>query len=70
MGNSFTHSFYESHQKKYTNKELQRYRDLTGMPLFDSYEELMAALKDDRKDGKKNSHSTSIVYQKKRGGKI
>lgn len=70
MENSLSHSFYEPHQKKYTHEELQRYRDLTGMPLFDSYEELMTALKDDRKDGKKNSHSTRIVYQKKRGGKI
>ncbi len=70
MENSLSHSFYEPHQKKYTYEELRLYRDLTGMPLFDSYEDLMAALKDDRNDAKKNSHPIRNVYQKKRGGKI
>lgn len=70
MEKSLSQSFYEPHQKKYTDEELRLYRDLTGMPLFDNYEDLMASLKEDRNDVKKNSHPIRNVYQKKRGGTI
>lgn len=39
-------SFYDVHQRKYTEEELQLYKDLTGMPLFDTYDQLMDSLTD------------------------
>ncbi len=39
-------SFYDVNQKKYSEEELQLYHDLTGMPLVDSYEQLMDNLKE------------------------
>lgn len=38
-------SFYDVHQKKYTEEELQLYRDLAGMPLMDSYRQLMESFR-------------------------
>lgn len=39
-----TNSFYDVRQILYSEEELQLYRDLAGMPLFDSYSELIKAL--------------------------
>lgn len=37
-------SFYDVNQKHYTKEELALYRDLTGMPLYSSYEQLIDSL--------------------------
>lgn len=39
-------SFYDVNQVKYTEEELQLYHNLAGMPLIDSYEQLMEELED------------------------
>lgn len=39
-------SFYDVNQVKYTEEELQLYHNLAGMPLIDSYEQLMETLQD------------------------
>lgn len=39
-----TNSFYDARQILYSEEELRLYRDLAGMPLFDSYKELIEAL--------------------------
>lgn len=39
-------SFYDVYQRNYTEEELQMYNELTGMPLVDSYEQLLDSLKD------------------------
>lgn len=57
-------SFYDVNQKKYSSEELQLYRDLTGMPLYNSYEELMADLKE--ASDKKN---TKVIIKKREGNK-
>lgn len=44
-------SFYDVKQKQYCPEELQLYRDLAGMLLFESYEELMRALDNGSKKG-------------------
>lgn len=46
------HTFYEPHQVNYTEEELQLYRELTGMPLFESYEELMGTLEYNKGQGR------------------
>lgn len=46
-----TNSFYDVNQIEYSPEELQQYRDLAGMPLFESYEELMRALDNGSKKG-------------------
>ncbi len=37
-------SFYDVNQRYYSKEELDLYRDLTGMPLYGSYDEMMYAL--------------------------
>lgn len=43
-----TNSFYDARQILYSEEELQLYRDLAGMPLFDSYQELMQSLENEK----------------------
>lgn len=37
-------SFYDVHQRQYSAEELKLYRDLVGMPLYGSYEQLIDSL--------------------------
>lgn len=38
-------SFYDTFEKKRTEKEMQDYKRLLGMPLAEDYDELIAGLK-------------------------
>ncbi len=40
-----TNSFYDVFYKQYTDEELDEYKRLIGMPMANSYEELISCLK-------------------------
>ena len=50
-------SFYDVNQKKYSKEELTLYKELTGIPLVESYEQLMEYLESNYEErDKKRPH--------------